>query len=47
MLAQYIFHAYLFVNPKRELEFKMFVTVELQDISSIIKELSQRRPLEY
>ena len=34
-LAQYIFHVYLFVNPKRELEFKMVVTERLQDISSM------------
>ena len=34
-LAQYIFHVYLFVNPKSELEFKMVVTVGLQDISSM------------
>ena len=33
-LAQYIFHVYLFVNPKRELEFKIIVSVALQDISS-------------
>ena len=35
MLTQYIFHVYLFVNPKRELEFKMVVTVGLPDISSM------------
>ena len=34
-LAQYIFHVYLVANPKRELEFKMVVTVGLQDISSM------------
>ena len=34
-LAQYIFHVYLVVNPKRELEFKMAVTVGLQDINSM------------
>ena len=34
-LAQYIFHVYLFVNPKSELKFKMVVTVGLQDISSM------------
>ena len=33
MLAQYMFHVYLVVNPKRELEFKMVVTVGLQYIS--------------
>ena len=33
-LAQYIFHVYLVANPKRELEFKMIVSVGLQDISS-------------
>ena len=31
-LAQYIFHVYLFVNPKRELEFKIVVSVALQDM---------------
>ena len=34
-LEQYIFHAYLFVNPKRELEFKIVVIVGLQDKSSM------------
>ena len=34
-LAQYIFHVYLFVKPKRELEFKIIVSVALQDISSM------------
>ena len=33
--AQYIFHVYLVVNPKRAMEFKMAVTVGLQDISSM------------
>ena len=33
--AQYIFHVYLVVNPKRELEFKMVVRVGLQDVSSM------------
>ena len=33
MRALYRFHVYLVVNPKRELEFKMAVTVGLQDIS--------------
>ena len=32
---QNIFHVYLVVNPKRELAFKMVVTVGLQDISSM------------
>ena len=31
--AQYRFHVYLFVNPKRELEFQKVVTVGLQDKS--------------
>ena len=35
MLAQYILHVYLIVNPKRELEFKMVVIVGLQDNSSM------------
>ena len=30
-LTQYIFHGYLVVNPKRELDFKVVVTVGLQD----------------
>ena len=30
-LTQYIFHVYLVVNPKRELDFKVVVTVGLQD----------------
>ena len=34
-LAQYLFHVYLVANPKRESEFKMVVTVGLQDISSM------------
>ena len=34
-LAQYLFHVYLVGNPKRESEFKMAVTVGLQDISSM------------
>ena len=34
-LAQYIFHVYLVANQKRELGFKMVVTVGLQDISSM------------
>ena len=33
--AKYRCHVYLVVNPKRELEFKMAVTVGLQDISSV------------
>ena len=32
-LAQYIFHVYLVANPKRELEFKMIVSVGLKDIT--------------
>ena len=35
MLAQYRFHVYSVVNPKRVLEFKMAGTVGLKDISSI------------
>ena len=31
-LAQYIFHVYLFVKQKRELEVKIIVSVALQDI---------------
>ena len=34
-MPQYRFHIYLVVNPKSELEFKMVVTVGLQDISSM------------
>ena len=34
-LVQRIFNVYLVVNPKRELEFKMAITVGLQDISSM------------
>ena len=30
-LTQYIFHVYLVVNPKRELDIKVVVTVGLQD----------------
>ena len=30
-LTQYIFHVYLVVNPKRELDFKVVITVGLQD----------------
>ena len=30
-LAQYIFYVYLVVNPKRELDIKVVVTVGLQD----------------
>ena len=33
--AKYRCHVYLVVNPKRELEFKMAVTVGLQDLSSV------------
>ena len=35
MPAQYRFHVYLVANPKRELEFKMAITVGLQDKSSM------------
>ena len=33
-LAQYIFHVYLVVNPKRVFEFITAITVGLQDINS-------------
>ena len=35
LIFQLIFHVYLVANPKRELEFKMVVTVGLEDISSM------------
>ena len=35
MPAQHRFHVYLVANPKRELEFKMAITVGLQDKSSM------------
>ena len=35
MLAQHIFHIYLVANSQRDLEFKMVVTLGLQDISSM------------
>ena len=35
MLAQYRFHVYLVVNPKKELEIKMVSTAGLHDISAM------------
>ena len=45
MPAQYRFHVYLVANPKRELEFKMAVTVVLQDIHNMY--ITRKNPYVY